>query len=125
MLNPPDLSGFDLDNLSTGLLLLTQRQHRCLRQANHLTDAEGHPGIASEIDNLDRDAASAAEAHRLVCLLRRVRSDEGYAPPRDPIDHLRAIPTPAPPRPGIFVRTMALLGRGHPTPSPIAKRDVA
>lgn len=109
MLSPPDLSGFDLDDLSANLLLLTQRQHRCLRQANDLVEVEGRPGIASEIDNLDRDAASAAEAHRLVSVIRRFVADEGHARPRL----------------GIFARTMALLGRGEPAFAPLSKKDAA
>lgn len=125
MLNAPDLSGFDLDDLSAGLLLLTQRQHRCLRQAAQIAEAEGRTGIACEIDNLDRDAATAAKAHRLVAELRRFAADEGHARPQATVTHLRVVPAPAPPRPGIFARAMAALGRGDSRPSPIAKRDVA
>jgi hypothetical protein len=125
MLNAPDLSGFDLDDLSAGLLLLTQRQHRCLRQAAQIAEADGRPGISAEIDVLDRSAASAAEAHRLVAVLRRFAADEGHARPRATVTHLRAVPAAGPPRLSIFARAMAILGRGEPTPSPVAKRDAA
>ncbi|NEU14032.1 hypothetical protein G3T14_18125 [Methylobacterium sp. BTF04] len=81
MLNPSDLSSFDLDSLSAGLLALARRQHRCLRLADQVAVADECPGIAAEIDNLDRDAASAAEAQRLVShIIRRFLEDEGHAP---------------------------------------------
>lgn len=125
MLNAPDLSGFDLDDLSAGLLLLTQRQHRCLRQAAQIADAEGRPGISTEIDILDRSAASAAEAHRLVAVLRRFAADEGHARPQATVTHLRVVPNLGPPRPGIFARAVAAIIGSDPRPSPIAKRDAA
>lgn len=125
MLNPPDLSGFDLDDLSAGLLLLTERQHRCLRQANQIAEAEGRPGIASEIDNLDRDVATAAKAHRLVAELRRFAADEGHARPCVSVAHLRAVPATQPPRLSMFARALAFIGCGDPIPSPVAKRDAA
>lgn len=123
MLTPPDLSGFDLEELSAGLLLLTQRQHRCLRQANQIAEADGHPGVSAEIDNLDRDAATAAKAHRLVSELRRFASDEGHARPGSLSARFRVEPAVAPP-PSIFARAMALLGRGEPAAS-TSDRDAA
>lgn len=126
MLSPPDLSGFDLAALAGGLEAAALRQDRCRRLANSIgVDEATNPETARAVAAVDADAAATAEAHRLVCLLRRFASDEGHARPRAPVAHLRVVPAPAPPRPGIFARAMAILGRGDPSPSPVAKRDAA
>ncbi|NEU14551.1 hypothetical protein G3T14_20865 [Methylobacterium sp. BTF04] len=104
MLNPSDLSSFDLDGLSAGRLALARRQHRCLRLADQVALADECPGIAAEIDNLDRDAASAAEAKRLVShIIRRFLEDEGHAPA-------------APAGTGLIGRALAALAGRTPAP---------
>lgn len=70
-------------------------------------------------------ALEADPGGTLQVLGRAFIADEGHARPRAPVTHLRVVPAPAPPRPGIFARAMALLGRGDPIPSPVAKRDAA
>lgn len=126
MLNPSDLSGFDLAALAGALEASALRQDRCRRLANSIgVDEATNPETARAVAAVDADAAATAEAHRLVCLLRRFAADEGHARPQATVTHLRVVPNPGPPRPGIFARAMAVLGRGDSRPSPIAKRDVA
>lgn len=126
MLSPPDLSGFDLAALAGALESSAFRQDRCRRLANSIgVDEVTNPETARAVATVDADAAATAEAYRLVCLLRRFAADEGHARPRAAVTHLRAVPTPGPPRPGIFARAMAILGRGDSSPSPVAKRDAA
>jgi hypothetical protein len=70
-------------------------------------------------------ALEADPGGTLSALGRAFIADEGHVRPRAAVTHLRAVPTPGPPRPGIFARAMAILGRGDSSPSPVAKRDAA
>lgn len=115
MLNAPDLSGYDLEELSAGLLLLAQRQDRCLRQANRIAEANGNPGLTADIDSLDRDAATAAKAHRLVSELRR--SAGGAQDRPSALSARTRVAVTVAPRPGPYARLMAFLGRGAPDSS--------
>ncbi|AWN43806.1 hypothetical protein [Methylobacterium durans] len=66
------------------------------------------PNTTQAVCDVDADAAALADAARLVAQVRRFISDEGHAEPRAPRLRIVANPTP---RPGIFARTMAALGR--------------
>lgn len=52
-------------------------------------------------------------------------ADEGHALPHAPVDHLGVVPSTAPPRPSMLALALAFIGRGDPSPSPVAKRDAA
>lgn len=124
MLNPSDLSEFNLAALAASLEATALRQDRHRRLANSIgVDAETNPETARAVAFLDADAAATAEAHRLVSVLRRFAADEGHARPGATVSHLRVVPKPLAPRPGVFARALAFIARGQAA-APV-KRDAA
>jgi len=110
MLRPSDLSGFDLPKLAADLEATALRQDRCRRLADRFDVSPDYTGTTASVSHIDADAAATAEAARLVSLVRRFAADEASGRPSVGVVPLRVVPRPAP-RPGIFARTMAALGR--------------
>lgn len=110
MLRPSDLSGFDLSKLAADLEASALRQDRCRRLADSIRVPPECRETAAAVAGVDADAAATAEAARLVSLVRRFMADESSGRPSATVVPLRVVPRAAP-RPGIFARTMAALGR--------------